>query len=95
MSVDYNALSSYLDTLNKDFKKITAAFTAIEKSLDNICAYTNWSGESREYFFSVTKKLLDDFEIVNYKFTNVSQYVDSAIDNYRETERRMGAIFGG
>lgn len=92
MEIDDTALSEYINDLKKNFKSIENIFSQIQESLDLIYSRISWSGLSRDYFFDVCKKLLDDFKIIQEKFLNISQYVDSVLDNFHEFNSQLLSI---
>lgn len=87
MRCDYEALDDYRATLNRIFNSVVKSFNGIEDSLKTITSSNNWSGDARDYFSSMSKCIIDDFNIVNNKFTNTIQYLDSVVDNYRSFDK--------
>lgn len=92
MYCDYNALADYAAILNKNFNEIKNAMNSIENSLKTIYAIRNWDSETRDYFFSMCDSLYNNFDALNNKFMNVTQYLDSVIDNYKSFEASMKVL---
>ena len=94
MYCDYEALKDYAISLNKDFNNCTKAIMGIENSFKTITNINTWNSDTRDYYLEMVNKILTNFDIINNKFNNINQYIDSVITNYQEAEREMMGVFG-
>lgn len=92
MYCDYNALAGYATTLNNNFNQIKKAMTSIESSFKTIVSSNNWNADTRDYFYEMLSTVFNNFDALNNKFMNVTQYLDNVIDNYKSFD---SASFGG
>jgi uncharacterized protein YukE len=94
MKCDYDALIDYATVLNQKFNNIKNAISDIESSASTIYNTTNWNSETRDYFVEQFSTMLDNFDTINNKFLNITQYIDTVIDNYKQLESQLSGYFG-
>ena len=89
MKLDYEALEQLNIKLNKTFSNINKNFSDITSSLETITSLNNWDSETRDYFMTFYNEIQNNFNIISDKFSNIYQYLDSVVNNYRLTEQQL------
>ncbi len=93
MYCDYDALEQYSNTLNSTFNEIIDIMNDIEESYKTISNTSNWQSLTSTYFRDATKNITSNIDIINNKFYNVKQYLDTVVDNYHNTEDSLSNLF--
>jgi len=88
MYCNYVALADYEATLNRNLNILRNALNSIESSLKVISSTSNWNSETRDYFTEKCESIYDNIDILNNKFLNIIQYLDTVIDNYSKIDSK-------
>lgn len=93
MKFDENLVSQNLEELNKTLRKISDIMEKIEKANDDICNYENWESPVCEEYKSKLKDMKENFLIIDNRFLNIRNFVDTVIGNYMEIDRSHGKLY--
>lgn len=93
MYCDYTALEEYGNILNSTFNEIIDIMNDIEESYKTISNSTNWQSLTATYFRDATKSIVTNIDIINNKFYNTKQFLDTVVGNYYNSENNIANIF--
>lgn len=86
MKFDDQLMISLSIELSNAFSKISNSISSIEEQYNKAISKQNWNSDTRDYYNNEVKGLKKDFDCVRNKFSNVNQYLENVINNYKAFE---------
>ena len=93
MKCDYEALGDYLNRLTTIFSSISDAMAEIESSYQNVLSNQNWNSITRDFYYQEWQSMLENMYIINSKFANIKEYLETVIDNYSRFDKTLVSGF--